>query len=342
MSYFALLTNLGAALIEDAYRAGKVIEISHMAIGDGGGIDVEPTADATSVAGEFDRVTLTSGASVSSMIGGGVDYESGLHAGKWIRNLGLIDTNGNLIVYGNCPPQLIVSQDETIFNAVSLNIQLPIINGDAVTVIVDRPPYPPATSSAPGMVRFATKDETLDGKVPDAAVAPRELAEALKLKSNTDHSHEIELTGDVSGSGTMGDKKLTLDVTVKDDSHSHSIDNIRGLRNELDGKSPSNHTHSLADLGAAAEIHNHLARHALHELMVSPTGFLGSIAMLENITNTAIYPGDTLAGSDLQYASTIHSILRNPVGTWRCLGTSLGFASNPRPFGAITMWIRIA
>ena len=249
MSYYAVLTELGATLIEQAYQAGRVIEISHMAIGDGNGVEVEPSTDAISIAGEFDRVPLTSGASLSAMIGGGVDYESGVHAGKWIRTLGLIDTEGNLIVYANCTPSLIVSQSETLFSAISLNVQLPIVNGDAVTVIVERPPYPPATPNSPGVVRFATEAETLEGDVPDAAVAPRELAAALALKSDSDHTHALTLTGDVSGSATLGPNGATMTVAVNDDSHGHSIGTIDGLQNALDNKAASGHTHSLTLTG---------------------------------------------------------------------------------------------
>ncbi|POV84809.1 hypothetical protein C3395_25695 [Aeromonas sp. ASNIH6] len=57
------------------------------------------------------------------------------------------------------------------------------------------------------------------------------------------HTHKLTLSGDATGSVTLGKDGATLEVTVKDDSHSHTIDNVDGLQQALDSKSPSNHTH---------------------------------------------------------------------------------------------------
>ncbi|KAE9637400.1 phage tail protein [Aeromonas veronii] len=179
MNYYAVLTDHGAQLIEQAYQHGQVVTITQMAIGDGGGVELEPATSALAVAGEFDRVPLTSGASASSMLGGGVDYESQAHVGKWIRTLGLMDAQGNLIVYSNYPPTYIADKGSTLFRTLGLNIQLPIVHGDAVTVIVERPPYPPATYTEQGVTRFATKEETLAGEKTTIAVAPKEMAAAI-------------------------------------------------------------------------------------------------------------------------------------------------------------------
>lgn len=179
MNYYAVLTDHGAQLIEQAYQHGQVVTITQMAIGDGGGVELEPATSALVVAGEFDRVPLTSGASASSMLGGGVDYESQAHVGKWIRTLGLMDAQGNLIVYSNYPPTYIADKGSTLFRTLGLNIQLPIVHGDAVTVIVERPPYPPATYTEQGVTRFATKEEALAGEKAEIAVAPKEMAAAI-------------------------------------------------------------------------------------------------------------------------------------------------------------------
>lgn len=180
MNYYAVLTDHGAQLIEQAYQHGQVVTITQMAIGDGGGVELEPATSALAVAGEFDRVPLTSGASASSMLGGGVDYESTTHVGKWIRTLGLMDAQGNLIVYSNYPPTYIADKGSTLFRTLGLNIQLPIVHGDAVTVIVERPPYPPATETEYGVVRFATADEAIAGQKSDVAITPKTLHIAVE------------------------------------------------------------------------------------------------------------------------------------------------------------------
>ena len=181
MNYYAVLTDHGAQLIEQAYQHGQVVTITQMAIGDGGGVELEPAPSALAVAGEFDRVPLTSGASASSMLGGGVDYESQAHVGKWIRTLGLMDAQGNLIVYSNYPPTYIADKGSTLFRTLGLNIQLPIVHGDAVTVIVERPPYPPATETEYGVVKLATQVKTDAGAADDVVVTPKKLRAGFSI-----------------------------------------------------------------------------------------------------------------------------------------------------------------
>lgn len=185
MNYYAVLTDHGAQLIEQAYQHGQVVTITQMAIGDGGGVELEPATSALAVAGEFDRVPLTSGASASSMMGGGVDYESQAHVGKWIRTLGLMDAQGNLIVYSNYPPTYIADKGSTLFRTLGLNIQLPIVHGDAVTVIVERPPYPPATETEYGVVKLATQAQTDAGAADDVVVTPKKLKAWVKQATET-------------------------------------------------------------------------------------------------------------------------------------------------------------
>ncbi len=185
MNYYAVLTDHGAQLIEQAYQHGQVVTITQMAIGDGGGVELEPAPSALAVAGEFDRVPLTSGASASSMLGGGVDYESTTHVGKWIRTLGLMDAQGNLIVYSNYPPTYIADKGSTLFRTLGLNIQLPIVHGDAVTVIVERPPYPPATETEYGVVKLATQAQTDAGAADDVVVTPKKLKSWVKQATET-------------------------------------------------------------------------------------------------------------------------------------------------------------
>ncbi|MGU5659705.1 phage tail-collar fiber domain-containing protein [Aeromonas veronii] len=185
MNYYAVLTDHGAQLIEQAYQHGQVVTITQMAIGDGGGVELEPATSALAVAGEFDRVPLTSGASASSMLGGGVDYESQAHVGKWIRTLGLMDAQGNLIVYSNYPPTYIADKGSTLFRTLGLNIQLPIVHGDAVTVIVERPPYPPATETEYGVVKLATQQQANSGVDDLTAITPKKLRAVLKADGLT-------------------------------------------------------------------------------------------------------------------------------------------------------------
>lgn len=209
MNYYAVLTDHGAQLIEQAYQHGQVVTITQMAIGDGGGVELEPATSALAVAGEFDRVPLTSGASASSMLGGGVDYESTTHVGKWIRTLGLMDAQGNLIVYSNYPPTYIADKGSTLFRTLGLNIQLPIVHGDAVTVIVERPPYPPATETEYGVVKLATQAQTDAGAADDVVVTPKKLKAWVKQATETVLGMLKVATQAQTNAGTADDVAVT-------------------------------------------------------------------------------------------------------------------------------------
>lgn len=76
----------------------------------------------------------------------------------------------------------------------------------------------------------------------------------------------ITLTGDCSGSVQFdGSENVTLNATVQDNSHDHSIDNITGLSEALDRKASTDHRHSIDNItglsaaldGKAALSHTH-------------------------------------------------------------------------------------
>lgn len=62
----------------------------------------------------------------------------------------------------------------------------------------------------------------------------------------------LTLTGDVSGEASFnGPDSIELEVTIEDNSHGHTIDNVEGLQEALDDKSQEGHTHTPAEVGAA-------------------------------------------------------------------------------------------
>jgi len=68
-------------------------------------------------------------------------------------------------------------------------------------------------------------------------------------KLDSTHDMTLTLSGDASGTATFTNMgNATLSVTVADDSHNHTIANVDGLQTALDGKAPSNHTHSYLPL----------------------------------------------------------------------------------------------
>ncbi|CTV90887.1 putative variable tail fiber protein [Escherichia coli] len=110
--FYTLLTDIGAAKLASAAALGVPLKITHMAVGDGGG--VLPTQDAkqTALVNEKRRAALNmlyiDPQNSSQIIAEQVIPEN--EGGWWIREVGLFDESGALIAVGNCPesykPQL--------------------------------------------------------------------------------------------------------------------------------------------------------------------------------------------------------------------------------------------
>lgn len=106
VTYFALLTNVGAAKLANATALGTTLKITHLAVGDGGGAVPTPDATRTALVNEVRRAPLnslsTDPSNASQIIAEQVIPES--VGGWWIREMGLYDEAGSLIAYANCAP----------------------------------------------------------------------------------------------------------------------------------------------------------------------------------------------------------------------------------------------
>ncbi|EGG3639283.1 hypothetical protein HLC74_002187 [Salmonella enterica] len=110
--FYTLLTEIGAAKLASAAALGVPLKITHMAVGDGGGVLPTPSAQQTALVAERRRAALNmlyiDPQNNSQIIAEQVIPET--EGGWWIREVGLFDETGALIVVGNCPesykPQL--------------------------------------------------------------------------------------------------------------------------------------------------------------------------------------------------------------------------------------------
>ena len=110
--FYTLLTDIGAAKLASAAALGVPLKITHMAVGDGGGILPTPDAKQTALVNEKRRAALNmlyiDPQNSSQIIAEQVIPEN--EGGWWIREVGLFDESGALIAVGNCPesykPQL--------------------------------------------------------------------------------------------------------------------------------------------------------------------------------------------------------------------------------------------
>lgn len=103
--FFALLTNIGAAKLANATALGTRLEITHMAVGDGGGTLPTPNPAQTQLVNEQRRAALNALSidpiNTSQIIAEQVIPET--EGGWWIREIGLLDKDGDLIAIANCP-----------------------------------------------------------------------------------------------------------------------------------------------------------------------------------------------------------------------------------------------
>ncbi|MBP2194737.1 phage tail protein [Pantoea cypripedii] len=137
--YFALLTNQGAARLANAAALGTKLQITEMAVGDGGGTLPTPDPAQTALIGEKRRAALNSlsidAANSSQIIAEQVIPES--EGGFWIREIGLFDADGVMIAVANCAetykPQLAEGSGRTQ----TVRLILIVNSTSAVTLKID-------------------------------------------------------------------------------------------------------------------------------------------------------------------------------------------------------------
>lgn len=103
MAYLALLTDIGRIKLAAAAANNSPLDITHMALGDGFGAEVgEPDGYETELVNEVYRNTINSLTSDGAQFVADMVVPHG--TGGWtVREMGLFDTDGDLIAYANTP-----------------------------------------------------------------------------------------------------------------------------------------------------------------------------------------------------------------------------------------------
>lgn len=106
VTYYALLTTIGAGKLANATALGTTLKLTQLALGDGGGNVPTPDASRTALVNEVRRAPLNQlsidPTNSSQIIAEQVIPED--VGGWWIREMGLYDESGALIAYANCAP----------------------------------------------------------------------------------------------------------------------------------------------------------------------------------------------------------------------------------------------
>lgn len=104
--FYAILTNVGAAKQANADAMGIPWKITQMGVGDANGTDPTPNATQTALIGEWRRAPLNQ-LKVDDKDNAIIVAEQVIPAdvgGRWIREIGLYDADGDLVAVANCAP----------------------------------------------------------------------------------------------------------------------------------------------------------------------------------------------------------------------------------------------
>ncbi|MCB5314164.1 phage tail protein [Yersinia intermedia] len=137
--YFALLTHIGAAKLANATALGTRLEITHMAVGDGGG--TLPTPDPAQIqlvneqrCAALNALTIDP-SNPRQIIAEQIIPET--EGGWWIREIGLLNKAGELIAVANCPESYKPQMQEGSGRIQTIRVILAVSNTAAVTLKTD-------------------------------------------------------------------------------------------------------------------------------------------------------------------------------------------------------------
>lgn len=238
--FFAVLTHLGAAKLANATALGTQLQITQMAVGDGGGALPTPNPAQMQLIGEKRRAALNSlsidAANSSQIIAEQVIPET--EGGWWIREIGLLDKDGVLIAIANCPetykPQLqegsgrtqtvrmvlIVSSTEAVTLKIDPSVvlatrkyvddQVIIVKAYADNLLVEHEKsrdHPDASLTAKGFAKYSSAIDSNSEVLAATSKAVKTVSDnALKIVSNLS---EIAAAGPVAVAATLANLGLS-------------------------------------------------------------------------------------------------------------------------------------
>ncbi|MBR9880787.1 MAG: hypothetical protein GYB17_14965 [Gammaproteobacteria bacterium] len=200
-SFYTLPTAPGEAKIANAIALGTQVNISELAVGDGGGSLPTPDSDRTTLVNELRRAPINR-IEVDDENPNWIVVEQILppDVGGWtVRELGLLDDDGNLIAYGNYPETYKPVLSEGSGRTQTIRFVMQVSDTAAVTLKVDPSVvlatrqyvddadqahaesrnHPAATESAQGMIQRATSAQALAGSDNNRAMTPARVHESF-------------------------------------------------------------------------------------------------------------------------------------------------------------------
>lgn len=137
MTYGLVLTNAGAAEIESAYHAGRVVGIAEVGIGDGGGASVITDPSLTALINQFGTEPLNAGSESGGLLSGQVIINAKKYPGRVVREFGLFSETGILMAYSAYPDTYLPAQTDSIVKELIVNFVLYLESTECVTLVID-------------------------------------------------------------------------------------------------------------------------------------------------------------------------------------------------------------
>lgn len=137
--YFAILTAIGEAKDAQAKAGGMPLKLTHMVVGDGAGASTHPEQSNTHLVREVYRAQLNAlsldPVNTSQVIAECVVPET--VGGWWIREIGLLDDDGDLVAVANCPPSYKPQMPEGSARTQVIRMVLIVSSADTVQLSID-------------------------------------------------------------------------------------------------------------------------------------------------------------------------------------------------------------
>lgn len=220
--YLALLTNIGAAKLANATALGSRLNITQMAVGDGGGVLPTPNPTQIALINEKRRAAINTLSvdpkNPSQIIAEQVIPET--EGGWWIREIGLFDDDGNLIAIANCPETYKPQLQEGSGRIQTVRMLLIVSSTDAVTLKID----PAVVLATRSYVDDALAEHEKSRKHPDGTLTAKGF---VQLSNATNSDSELlaatpkavkaandNANGRVPSGRRVNGKALTADITL--------------------------------------------------------------------------------------------------------------------------------
>lgn len=221
MTYYALLTQIGLAKIANAHVTASTVHWTTMVVGDGGGSATTPQQSDTSLVNEVFAAPINS-LEIDSENDTWLVAELVIppHTGGWtIREVAVIDADGDMVVTANFPPTYKPVLAEGSGRETVIRLIVETTNADIVTLKIDPTIVlatrqyvdgrtPDATTEVRGLVELATPAEAAAGTDALRAITPAGLAgaadlphEALPLPTIATSDHRVAVTPAAASAG---------------------------------------------------------------------------------------------------------------------------------------------